>query len=83
MPLSSLGVQLVVSKYLQYLRYYNALESGNSLILGLNTAKNIDYIKKYFKQKLRRIKFPTKDSGEAYLYKCPRCWSWGSKDLVL
>ncbi len=30
--------------------------------------KNIDYIKKSLKQKLHRIKFPTKTSLEAYLY---------------
>ncbi len=33
-----------------------------------NTAKNTDYIKKCFKHKLFRIKFPTKKSMEAYLY---------------
>ncbi len=34
----------------------------------LNTAKNIDYIEKYFKQKLHRIKFSTKNSVDAYLF---------------
>ncbi len=32
---------------------------------GQNTAKNMDYIKKWFKQKLFRIKFPTKNSVNA------------------
>ncbi len=31
--------------------------------LGLNPAKNIDYIEKWVKQKLHRTKFPTKNSG--------------------
>ncbi len=36
--------------------------------LGLNVLKIIDYIEKCFKQKLRRIKFPAKNSVEADLY---------------
>ncbi len=36
--------------------------------LELNATKNIDYIKKCFKQKLHRIKFATKNSMDAYLY---------------
>ncbi len=35
--------------------------------LGLNAAKIIDYIEKCFKRKLRRIKFPAKNSVEADL----------------
>ncbi len=31
--------------------------------LGLNATENTDYIEKYFKQKLRRIKFPKKPWG--------------------
>ncbi len=34
--------------------------------LELNAAENIVYIGKYFKQKLHRIKCPTKDSVGAY-----------------
>ncbi len=30
--------------------------------------KNTDYIKKYFKQKLSRIKLPTKNLVDAYVY---------------
>ncbi len=37
-------------------------------------AKNIDYIEKYFKRKLGRIKFPTKALVETYLYP-PQKWS--------
>ncbi len=36
--------------------------------LGLNAAKIIDYIEECLKEKLRRIKFPAKNSVEAYLY---------------
>ncbi len=35
--------------------------------LGLDGAKSIDYIEKYIKQKLRRIKFPTKNLVEVFL----------------
>ncbi len=38
------------------------------LTLGQNAAKISDYIEKYIKQKLHRIKFPTKNSVEADLY---------------
>ncbi len=34
---------------------------------GQNVAKNTDYIKKYYKQKLFRIKLPTKNSVDASL----------------
>ncbi len=59
--LSTTGVELEGSKDLRFWNYYNALK-------GSNAAKNIDYIEKYFKQKLRKIKFLTKNSVEAYLY---------------
>ncbi len=36
--------------------------------LGLNMAKNINYIKKHFKQKLLRNKFPTKKSVAVRVY---------------
>ncbi len=42
--------------------------------LELNTAKNIDYIEKYFEQKLHKIKFSTKNSVDTYLY-LPLGWS--------
>ncbi len=35
---------------------------------NLISAKNSDYIEKYFKQKLSKIKFPTKNSLDAYHY---------------
>ncbi len=35
---------------------------------GLEAAKNTNYIKNYFKQKLRRIEFTKKNSEDAYLY---------------
>ncbi len=40
----------------------------SKLPLGLNNAKNADYIEKCLKQKLRRIKFSKKISWNAYLY---------------
>ncbi len=54
-------------KDLPFLRY-NAQEWEYILTLGLNTAKDIDYIEKWFKQKLHRIKFPKENPVEAYLY---------------
>ncbi len=39
-----------------------------NFILKSNTAKNIDYIDKCFKQKLHKIKFDTKNSTDTYLY---------------
>ncbi len=42
--------------------------------LGLNATKIIDYIEKCFKRKLRKIKFPAKNSAEADLY-LPQEWS--------
>ncbi len=50
------------------------LEWESRFTLGLNVAKNIDYIEKRFKRKLRKIKFPTKNLVEAYLY-LPLEWS--------
>ncbi len=47
---------------------YNVLEWESRFILGLTAAQSTDYIKKYFNQKLFRIKFPTKNSDGAYLY---------------
>ncbi len=38
------------------------LRVKNTLVLGLNTAKNTDYVKKRFKYKLLKIKFLTKRS---------------------
>ncbi len=48
--------------------------SGFFSTLGLNAAKIIDYIKKYFKRKLRRVKFLAKNSVEADRY-LPQEWS--------
>ncbi len=36
--------------------------------LGLNGGKTANYIEKYFKEKLFRIKFPTKNSKDAFIY---------------
>ncbi len=48
--------------------YYYVLKQENWFTLGLNTAKNTDYIKKSFKLNLLRIKFPTKNSAGAHVY---------------
>ncbi len=37
-------------------------------MIGLNAAKNTNYIENSLKQKLRRIKFPEKISFDAFLY---------------
>ncbi len=37
----------------------------------MNTTKNIDYTEKCFKQKLSIIKFPAKNSVDAYLLSLP------------
>ncbi len=46
----------------------NVLEWKTRFTLGLNTAKNNDYIVKCFEQKLFGIKFPKKQSVDSYLY---------------
>ncbi len=45
---------------------YNVLKWETRFTLGLNAAKSTDYNKTYFKQKLFGIKFPTKNSLDAY-----------------
>ncbi len=47
---------------LPFLKYYNVLEWESRFTLGLNTAKK--KIKKSFKKKLFRIKFPPKKLGK-------------------
>ncbi len=56
------------SKDLPFLKYYNGQEWESRLTLALNTAKNIDHIEKCFDQTLSAIKFPVKNSVDAYLY---------------
>ncbi len=41
--------------------------------LKLSAAENIDFIEKYFQPKLRKIKFPTKNSMEAYIFLPVEC----------
>ncbi len=64
MSLSTPGVELEGFIDLPFLNYYNAWVWESRFTLGLNFAKNTDY----FKQKLRRTKFPTKNSVEVYLH---------------
>ncbi len=50
--------------------------------LRLNSAKNTDYIEKCFVQKLRRIKFLTKNSLNTYIFPCiSEVEVGGAKDL--
>ncbi len=51
-----------------FLKFYNVLEWESRFTLGRDATKNTDYIKKFLKQKLFRIKFTTKNSEDAYLY---------------
>ncbi len=53
---------------------YYVLELECRFTLRLNTAKNINYMKKRFKSKLFRIKFPTKNSLGACV-DLPQEWS--------
>ncbi len=48
--------------------YARRLEQRIKFNLGLNAPKTANYIEKYFKKKLFRIKFPTKNSVDAHLY---------------
>ncbi len=52
----------------------------STFTLGLNAAQNTDYIKNVFKQKLRIIKFPTKNSFDACICLSQE-WRWDSKNL--
>ncbi len=47
---------------------FEILEWESKFTLGLNAAKNTNFIKKGFKWKLFRIQFPTKNSVGAYVY---------------
>ncbi len=64
---------------LLFLKYHNGLEWESRLTLRLNAATTTDYIKKYFKQKLSRIKYPTKNLLDAYLYLPPWAELGGSE----
>ncbi len=71
---SSMGVCLLSppwgelgnTKGLPFLKKFT--EIRNLVHLGLNAAKSTDYIEKCFSQKLFKIKFPTKNTVNAYLY---------------
>ncbi len=66
-----------VLKGLKWLKYYNLQKRQITFTLGLNAAKNTDYMEKRFKLKLFRIKFSTKKSVGAYVYLPPE-WSYGA-----
>ncbi len=60
--------QPVMMTSLDVYDYYDVWKWRNRLILGLNVAENTNYMKKSFKLKLFRIKFPTNKSVGAYVY---------------
>ncbi len=64
------------------MKYYNALEWASKFTLRLNAANNTNYIKKCFKQKLFRVKFPTKNSVDACVC-LPQEWSQGASETVI
>ncbi len=66
------------SKRLPFFKY--AREWKSRFTFGLNAARNTDYIEKYAKQKLCKIKFPAKNSLGVCFYP-PRVELWGDKRL--
>ncbi len=50
------------------LLYYNVLEWESRFTFGMDAAENTNYIKKFFKLKLFKIKFSIKNSLNACLY---------------
>ncbi len=54
-------------------RWWQTFAMYRTFFLGLKASKIIDYIEKCFKQKLYKIKFPTKNSMGPYLY-LPQEW---------
>ncbi len=78
--LSPPGVELGVSKDCHF---WNIIMYWNGKLESLMNCTNITYyIKKSFKQKLFRIKFPTKDLLDAYLY-LPQKWSKRAPKIVI
>ncbi len=69
-------------KDVSYLKYYNTLEWESRFTLGPKAAKNIDYIEKWFKWKLRKIKFPSENLVEAYVYLLQE-WTGGIQRLAI
>ncbi len=53
------------------------MERESRFNLGLNAAKNADYIEKCVKQKFRTVKFPTKNSVVLHIYLSLE-WNFGS-----
>ncbi len=53
---------------LPFLKYFNALEWTSTFTLRMKATKNIKDIKKCLKQELFIVKFPTKNSLNAYLH---------------
>ncbi len=60
----------------------NALEWESTFTLGLNAAKSTNYIEKWFKLRLFKIKFSTKNSVETYLYLF-QSWSWALQRFAI
>ncbi len=82
--LADLGIYFI-EKHAQWrlhdLQYYWGCNiSVVFLTLGPNAAKIIDYVEKCFKRKLRKIKFPAKNSAEADLYLLQE-WSYWAPNI--
>ncbi len=66
---------------LQFLKYYGVLEWESWLTLWLNVAKNTDCTEKCLKQKLYKIKFPTKKIDGRMSLSSPEVELGSTKDL--
>ncbi len=62
------------------LKYYNVQKWQVTFTLGLNAVKNTAYMEKSVKQKLFRIKFPTKKSLGVCVY-LPLEWIKGAQKI--
>ncbi len=60
---------------------HNVLEWESRFTLGPRVATDTDYIKKCFQQKFFGIKFPRKNSVDAYLY-LPQKWSYAAPKIA-
>ncbi len=63
------------------LSWFVNVNKWESRFLKLNTAKNTDFTKKYLKYKLRRTKFPTKNTVDTHVYPPPQEWSLGTPKI--
>ncbi len=72
-------VSMITNRKSDHRSDHNVLKWESRFTLGLNAARNTDYIKQCFKQKLFKIKFPKKTHGRIPLF-IPGVKLGGSKD---